>query len=510
MSKKLFMNSFSGTMLYVVNVIIAFVMSPIYIKALGNRDYGLWELVLSVVGYMGLIDLGMGGSLVRFVSIADGRQDKQDLQQTISTACFFFIPAGILAFVLFSLFSFLPGLVAGEEIGDINYIGTVFLLLGFNAGILFPMQVFTATLTGLQKHYFLNSVRVVLLIGRSVISYFLLVRYPGKGLLILAILQPCYTIIQFILFACAVIFDKKIPKFSLSSVSKTKARDIIIFSLKSAVMRVASRLQNQSVPLIIGHVIGLGHIVYFVIPNRLVDYAKGFSQAIGFPLVPYFGATIGSGREQLLIRSWLNTTFVLQIVSLAMPIMLFFCGETFLELWIGREYSNAGRLVLYLLLPGLIADALAINAFSILTAQGKHGKPSLMWLAFSVVSIPLGVGGGYLWGVTGVAAGTSIATCLGNIFTLSMACTEMRIPLITYFRKTLIRLLPALFLLTLSLWSIDLLSVGKSYMSLLFQAGISGVIYVLSIWLFSLNKDIRNNIMQQLRTLFSNKLFNKF
>ncbi|WP_306549711.1 lipopolysaccharide biosynthesis protein [Desulfobulbus sp.] len=502
MSKKLLLNSLTGTTLYVANVVVAFIMSPVYIHALGNRDYGLWELVLSVVGYMGLLDLGIGGSLVRFVSIADGRQDKKDLQQTMSTACAFFVPVGVVAFLLFSMLSYSPGLIAGQEIRDIANLETVFLLLGINAAMLFPLQVFTATLSGMQRHYFLNSVRIVLLITRAGVSYYLLLRYPGKGLLVMALLQPCYTAVQVLLFVGAVILDRDIPNVALSAVSRKKAREMMLFSLKSAAMMVASRLQNQSVPLIIGHVIGLGHIVYFVMPNRLIDYAKGFSRAIGFPLVPYFGATIGKGNVEVLKNSWLNTTLALQIVSLGMPIVIFFCGETFLELWIGPEYSAAGRLVLYLLLVGLVADSFATNAFSILTAQGKHGKPALMWLVFSVLSVPLGVGGGYLWGVVGVAAGTSITTVLGNIFTVVMACAVMRIPLWTYFRMTLIRIFPALLLLGLSLWIFKMLFIEKSYMNILIQIGVSGAIYLLAIWKFSLDENVRNSVLQRFQQIF--------
>jgi O-antigen/teichoic acid export membrane protein len=252
-------------------------------------------------------------------------------------------------------------------------------------------------------------------------------------------------------------------------------------------------------------VIGLSHIVYFVMPNRLIDYAKGVSRAIGYPLAPYFGATIGRGNQDALKSSWLNTTLALQIVSLALPLVIFFCGETFLELWLGPEYSTAGRMVLYILLVGLVADSLATNAYSILIAQSRHGKPALMWLVFSVISVFLGVGGGYLWGVAGVAAGTSIATVLGNLFTVTMACTVMQTSLWTYFRRSLVRIFPALLILTLSLWSFGKIFPEKSYTNLVLQISASGSTYLLAIWQFALTENIRNNLLKRLQK----KIFKK-
>lgn len=500
MNKNVLYNSLSGTTLYLANIVVAFIMSPVYIRVLGNRDYGLWELVMSVVGFMGVLDLGIGGSLVRFVSIADGKQDREDLQQTMSTALAFFIPVGLVAIVLFGGLSYSPGLIAGRETQDIANLGMVFMLLGVNAAMIFPLQVFTATLAGLQRHYFLNCVRLVLLVGRAGLCYYLLFRYPSQGLLVMALLTPCFTAIQMFMFVGAVWMDKTIPRMTWAAVTERKALEMIGFGAKSATMLIASRLQNQSVPIIIGHMIGLGQIVYFVMPNRLIDYAKGMSRAIGYPLTPYFGATIGRGNHHELEDSWLKTTLTLQTISLAIPIGIFFCGETFLALWIGPEYSEAGRMVLFILLAGLVADSLATNAYSILTAQGRHGKSASMWLVCSVLSIFLGVGGAYFWGVTGVAAGTTFATVLGNLLTVSMACAVMRMPLRMYFRKTLLRILPALVVLATAFWGLSMCFIEKTYLHLVLQIGIAGVLYLVAIWFFSLTKGMRGRISLRVRT----------
>jgi len=502
-SKKLLLNSLSGTVLYVINVVVAFIMSPILIRALGNRDYGLWELVMSVIGYMGLLDLGIGGSLVRFVSIADGRQDKDDLQQTISTAFVFFALVGAVAMITFFALGYSPEMIAGSASKDIEKISVVFFLLGVDAGMLFPLQVFTTTLMGMQRHYFINNIRVVLLIARASLAYYLLMLYQGYGLIVLALLEPVFTAIQFLLFSGALYIDRNIPRISLSAVTVSKAKELITFGSKNATMLIASRLQNQSVPLIIGNVIGLGQIVYFVMPNRLIEYAKGVSQAIGFPLTPYFGAAIGRGDHDNVLKSWLNSTLALQVASLAMPIIIFFCGETFLGLWIGQEYAVAGRVLLYILLVGLVADSLATNAFRILTAQGRHGKCALIWFVLSAFSIPLGIWGANKWGVVGVAAATTAVTLIANLITVWMACMVMQISLLKYFCSTLFRLvLPLLLLAIMMLWLSSMYPI-KNYFGMLLHILLACCIYIPAVWLFTLEMDTRNKFKGRLKLLFS-------
>lgn len=501
MSKKLLLNSLSGTSLYFINIVVAFIMSPIIIRALGNRDYGLWELVLSVIGYMGLMDLGIGPALVRFVSIADGRKDLDDLQQTISTAFVFFVSIGTFVLLLFICLGYSPQIIAGSEIRDIANLKTVFLLLGMNAILLFPLQVFIATLMGVQKHYFINCTRGVLAVIRAVLTYYLLQQYPGKGLVIIALLEPAFTFLQVTFFVGAVIFDKQIPNIVPSAVTWRKLKELFTFGAKSATMLVASRLQNQSVPLIIGNVIGLGYIVYFVMPNRLVDYGKGLSQAVGFPLAPYFGAAIGRGDNEQLMRSWLNSTLALLIVSMVMPIIIIFYGETFLRLWIGQEYAQAAHVVLYILSAGLVADSLANNAFRILTAQSSHGKCAFIWLVLSALSIPLGIIGASFWGVAGVAAGVTFTSILGHLVTTLLACSVMKISLNKYLRETLFRVAVPLIILVAIIWMLSSMFAVKSFSTLLMQLLVAGAVYMLLIWRFTLGVDVRERFCERIRGL---------
>ncbi|HBG07885.1 MAG: hypothetical protein A2075_18940 [Geobacteraceae bacterium GWC2_58_44] len=503
MSKKLILNSCSGVLCFIINIAVAFIMSPVILKVLGNRDYGLWELVMSVIGYMGLLDLGIGPALVRFVSVANGKEDREDLQKTISTALLFFVAIGGVALLLFAALGYSPQLIAGSDTKNIANVGTVFLLLGLDAGLLFPLQVFVATLMGLQRHYFINGVRAVLSIFRALLTFYLLQRNPGNGLIVLAFLEPIFTLLQFVMFAGAVHFIKEVPRMVLSAVTWGKMKELFTFGVKSATMLVASRLQNQSVPLIIGNVVGLGSVVYFVMPNRLVDYAKGLSQTVGFPLTPYFGATIGKGDQAGVLEAWLNSTLALQIVSLAMPVAIFFCGGAFLSLWIGPEYAVAGQWVLYLLLAGLVADSLASNSFRILTAQSQHGRSAMLWLLFSALSVPIGIWGASRWGVVGVTLGTTFVMVFGNLVTILLACSVMQISVAAYLRKTFLRLALPLLLLISVLWMMEAVSSVTSYFSLFVHLLVGGCVYCLAVWRLTLTGEIRERVRNSLSLRFA-------
>ena len=54
----------------IAEVAVAFFLTPFMVRSLGLAIYGIWSLLNSVIGYMGLVDLGIRGSVGRFLNAA--------------------------------------------------------------------------------------------------------------------------------------------------------------------------------------------------------------------------------------------------------------------------------------------------------------------------------------------------------------------------------------------------------------------------------------------------------
>lgn len=502
MSKNLVTNVLSGTSLYIINIIVAFIISPIMVRVLGNNDYGLWEMVMGIVGYMGILDLGLGPALLRHVAVSHGQNDKNDLQETISTAMALFLGLGFIAVLLFTIISIYPQTIVSDQSVRVDRLELVLILFAANAALLFPLKLYVGVLMGLQKHHLINSTRSILIIARATLVFLLFKAFPGKGLLTLAVLEIASNAIQFALYAMALRQQKSIPRFSPFRCTKRKMKELFGYGVKSALFMVASRLQYASMPFIIGKAIGIGFIVYFVLPNRLVEYAKGLSLAIGFPLTPYFADMIGKNNEDDLKKGWLITSFTLQIITLAMPLYLFFCGEAFLRLWIGDSYATAGRWALYALLIGLAAEAFAPNARQMLLAKDQHGRIAIVCVLLAICSIPLSYWGAKWSGVAGAALGSSIITITISLITFKLTTSIMGISIINYINKTVTPLIIPLSLLGFTLWLLNKLITPNNYFMLILQILLSGIIYSASIWIFSISKDMREALRSSIMSKF--------
>ena len=62
----------AGAVLSYVNLIIGniipFIYTPIMLRLLGQAEYGLYGIAQSIMGYIGLLNFGIGGTIVRYLA----------------------------------------------------------------------------------------------------------------------------------------------------------------------------------------------------------------------------------------------------------------------------------------------------------------------------------------------------------------------------------------------------------------------------------------------------------
>ena len=60
----------------IVKILVSLVYTPIMLRLLGQSEYGLYQLVYSVVSYLSLLSLGFGSSYLRFYSRYKAQKDE--------------------------------------------------------------------------------------------------------------------------------------------------------------------------------------------------------------------------------------------------------------------------------------------------------------------------------------------------------------------------------------------------------------------------------------------------
>jgi len=77
-------NALHNLLAMAVPVAVALVTTPYIVHRLGDERFGLYMLTLSVVGFGGLLYLGLSTAALKFVSECLAREDDQELSSVVN------------------------------------------------------------------------------------------------------------------------------------------------------------------------------------------------------------------------------------------------------------------------------------------------------------------------------------------------------------------------------------------------------------------------------------------
>ena len=174
------------------------------------------------------------------------------------------------------------------------------------------------------------------------------------------------------------------------------------------------------------------------------------------------------------------------VVMLILTGFIFF-GKYFISIWVGSEYLDAYYVALLLICPVTLSLIQNIG-IEIRRAKNMHKIVSLFMFATAILNVGVSIWFAKLWGVIGVALGTTISLVV-NIMVIDIYYqTKIKLN-IGKFYKNIIFALPS-FLIP-SICGIIMMVYWKPTSIYLFvlQICIYAIIYCVSVFMIGLNKD---------------------
>jgi O-antigen/teichoic acid export membrane protein len=150
-----------------ISLVVAFLLSPFLVHSLGDQAYGLWVLVLSVTGYMGLLDTGLRIAIVKHTAEYNARGDSDGLNRTLLTGLTLYGSLSVVVLILavIAAFFFERLFVVSPQEASVGRI--LILIAGLNVAISLPLGVLGGLLAGLQRYDLLNHVTIIVLLART-------------------------------------------------------------------------------------------------------------------------------------------------------------------------------------------------------------------------------------------------------------------------------------------------------------------------------------------------------
>ncbi len=393
---------------YAVTLVSGLVVTPIIVAVLGTEQFGIWAVVGSTLGFIGLLDLGLGPSLVRFAAEQRGRDAQHETSSLASTALAIYGALAVVTLLLaFVLAWVLPRVV---EISD-EYVWAAQVALVITVGtfvVRFPLGLFNFLLAGQQRYDLVNGANVV-----GAVLYFVLaagILYVfGGGLVMLAVITLVATAVR---LALPLLWLKReLPELRLSRklVTRTQARELMAFSSRNLLIQIASKVVFSTDVIVVGIILGSVAAGVYGIPAKLFTLAYGVGIASTTLLFPLLSELEGADERERQERYLLAGVRLGLAVVVAVGAPLVFLPDRFLAAWLPEDFdvATSAPLLTVLMLSILFAQPGHLFA-QFLVARGRHGRLAVARLAIVLVNLGLSIVLALWVGLWGVAAATLI------------------------------------------------------------------------------------------------------
>lgn len=409
---RLLRNAFSGITGTALNLVIGFLLMPFIVRSLGIAAFGVLTLVNSIVGYAGLLDVGLGPTVVRAAAqrlAARTPEDMAELNRTLATAFYLYLGIGLIAATIIGISGVAGGAAFKLTPDQVPQFYTVLLIVGLQTCLSFPLSIWNSVVGALQDYHVLNIVGIAGNIARAVLTVIVLL--SGGRLIGLTLVGLVLTISSWT--AAFVWARRRVPTLAVRWRDWDREQVSALCKVSGVMMiwSMAGYAVHQMDRLIVGLLLPVVAVGTYEIGGGLVAFSRNFVDNWLSTVLPAAtdSHTRRAGSE--LRGLFLTGSRYVMLTSGLFVAPGLLLGAQFISLWMGRSFVASAPVLAFLLI-GSTYQSQNLVGHMMLPATGHLRFFGRLMAVYAVTIVSCQLAGGLMAGFVGVAAGTAAGIVL--------------------------------------------------------------------------------------------------
>ena len=483
-----------------LNAITGLLYTPYMLRMLGQSEYGIYSLAASVIAYLSILDFGFGNAVIRYTAKfrAEGKVEEQYELFGMFTKLYCLI--GLLVMLAGIALYFSLGSMFGDTLTatELSRTKIIVLLMVFNLAFSFPLSIYGAIITAYENFVFLRTVQIIrILLNLAVMIALLSLGYKAIAMVVVN------TVFNFLALAINIIYCKKKLhiKVKFTAIKWFIFREIAIYSFWIFLNVIMDRIYWSTGQFVLGATVGTVAIAIFSVAIHIEGIYMSFSTAISTVFLPRVTAMVTKEGNEKDISDLFIKTGRIQYCVLAFILSGFIVfGQDFINIWAGKDYSDAYLITVIFLVP-LTIPLIQNLGITILQARNQMKFRSLLYIVIAVVSLIFQIILAKYYGSIGCACAISGALVIGQIIIMNIYYQKRQGIDIAQFWKEITKMSILPLLLVFS--SLLFLKYFKIHSILTFIMAIAcfSAVYLPLFWHFSMNNYERELVAAPLRKI---------
>jgi O-antigen/teichoic acid export membrane protein len=405
---------------------LGLIVLPFNVAHLGPAAYGLWALTTSVTWFFGVLDLGYGSALVKFIAQYRAWRDRAALNEIVSTIGMVFTALGALCFVVTALLAWRIDSLFHIEPEQTRTAQWVLLIVGAYLSVRFALSIFGAVVYGFQRYYLNNAASIVTSLVVATVNVAVL--STGHGLVTLVAAVTIVRVLSLGLFAWNAY--RAFPGLHVlpSLFRRARLQEVTGFSVYMLVLDWSAKLNYSSDTIVIGAMLNTTAVAVWTVGQRLAQLAQQLTNQLNDALFPNVVDSDAVQRHDRLQMILVQGTKLSLALAAPLCLGLIVLADPLIHSWVGAKFS-ASVLPMQIMLTVVLVRGCTSSATLILRGAGQHKLLAYTNAATAGVNVLLSVALVRPLGLLGVALGTLIPIGVSAVFVVyPAACRRVGLP----------------------------------------------------------------------------------
>ncbi|MBR4287214.1 MAG: oligosaccharide flippase family protein [Clostridia bacterium] len=482
-------------LLVIINALYGFLIVPYILSSLGDAEYGVYKTISSLSSALMILDLGLGGTAMRYIAKfrSDGKKEKIEafISMALGEGTIICIGLTLISIVIYAL---IPTIYAdGLTHSEIGLAKKLFIVLALNMVLHVIENVINGVISGFNKFTVSNGLklsRILLRVG-LLFTVFAFV----KSAVALVLIDLVLTVAQ-ILIELIYIRAKLQTKVRLSFKNWDKAifKESFKYTMLLFVTTIAAQINNNLDNVVIGAIKGSELVAIYSMGLLIFGMFEQLSTSLSGVMLPTVTNVLKNDTNGKEIQNTIVSIGRIQFMLLGAALVGFaVLGKDAIALWLGNGYEDVYVITLILMAPALLE--LCVNVcLAVLRAKNILGFRTAVLFGTTVLNAIITVVGVKLYGYYAAAIGTAVSFLIGSVIIMNIYyCKKLSFNMFSIYRK----IFSGTWLCLLISGGAIVLSshfLGNGLIAFILNVAIFCVVYAVTMVLFGFKKNEKKKI----------------
>ncbi len=374
---------------------------PLCLELYSTEHIGLIVVIWAVLGYFGLLDLGLSRAVTFFVATQTDRSGGRGYGQLIGSGVLLAIAIGIpLAASLWLSCDYVVQLLVGRQHGLASEMKVAVQVAAVSLPLILVSTILRGALEGISDFRYVSMVKLALgsaLFGAPIIAYPL-----GGTLALVTGVIAAARLIAIVIYGIRIskLMSPELPELrSIGAASNQLIRYGGWLSVSYFIVPILVYVDR----FFISNALGPEEVAFYGIPHEILLKSAVFPASIVLVLFPAFvQGNLQSDRSGVRDQ-YQSALAIISSVMFVFSALIILSASPILSLWLGQEFANRSTLAVQIIGIGCYASALMRVPLIHIQASGQPQRAAFIHILelpiFVLIVLPLAV----QYGINGIA-----------------------------------------------------------------------------------------------------------